>query len=89
MLTDTQEGEAGEGTLPQVTCTGACILQHTSRRCLHAITEEDIHGEVNALAIRSEDGMGPGPQSTRRLLDMRTADRLQPRAVERGRVVGT
>ena len=50
-----------------------------------AYTEQEDHGGGTriTLAIHTEDGMGPGPQGAGRLLDMRTAHRLQPRAVER------
>lgn len=49
-----------------------------------AYTEQEDHGGGTriTLAIHTEDGMGPGPQGAGRLLDMRTAHRLQPRAVE-------
>ncbi len=40
-------------------------------------------GEVYTLAIHPEDGMGQGQEEQSSLLDMRTADQLQPGTVER------
>ena len=46
-------------------------------------TEEVRDGEVVALAIRQEDGMGQRPQGESTVLDLRTADRLLAGTVKR------